>query len=256
VRVYASYLSYRRGFPAEATHLARIVIDDAQAVAEDRALALRVIGLAALQADDITSARPHFERALAYAQDHGLRAEVASAQFNLGLLLLIQGDLVEAESILWESYAPWEQQHPRYTGVALITLGFIAMLRGEPDQASALMQDGLRQLLLAQEMTYLLYGLLASAAFAAIWQRPQQAAALIGATTRHAERVHLPFIPQVLALAHAHIEQARAQSATEVFESALQRGRSLSLDEAVTLAQSMIEGAAGTRERVRGIDGL
>jgi hypothetical protein len=53
-------------------------------------------------------------------------------------------------------------------------------------------------------------------------------------------------------MAHAHIEQARAQSAPEVFESALQRGRFLSLAEAVTLAQSMIEEAAGTRERVRG----
>jgi predicted ATPase len=246
VRAYASYLAYRRGFPAEATDLARIVADDAQTVAEDRALALRVIGLAALQADDITNARPHFERALAFAQDHGLRVEVASAQFNLGLLLLIQGELVEAESILWASYVPWEQQqHPRYTGIALITLGYIAIQRGKPEQARALLRDGLRQLMLAKDTIYLLYGLLTCAAFAAIRQRPQQAAALFGATTRHAESVHLPFIPRVLALAHTYIEQARDQSAPEVFEGALRRGRSLSLDDAVALAQSLLEEPAG-----------
>ena len=186
-------------------------------------------------------------------EDHGLRAEVATAQYNLGLLLLIQGELAEAESILRASYVPWEEQkHPRYTGIALITLGYIAMLRGEPEEASALLQDGLRQLILAKDMTYLLYGLLACAAFAAVRQRPQQAAALFGATTHHAENVHLPFVPRVLALAHTHIEQARNQSAPEVFEGALQRGRFLSLDEAVALAQSLLKEAAGKRERFLG----
>jgi hypothetical protein len=253
VRAFASYLAYRRGFPAEATDLAKLVIDDPQTIAEDRALALRVIGLAALQADHITSAQLHFERALAFAQNHGLRAEVATAQYNLGLLRLIQGELVEAESILRASYAPWEeQQHPRYTGIALITLGYIAMLRAEPEQASALLQDGLRQLILAKDMTYLLYGLLACAAFAAIQQRPQQAAALFGATTRHAEKVHLPFVPRVLALAYTHIEQARSQSAPEVFEGALERGRFLSLDEAIALAQSLLEESADKCERFVG----
>jgi len=121
---------------------------------------------------------------------HELRAAIAAAQFNLGLLLLIQGELAEAESIFWTSYEPWEQQqHPRYIGAALITLGYIAALRGEPQQASAMLRDGLRQLMLAQETTYLLYGL--------------------------------------LALAQAHIAQARAQSALEAFERTLQRGRAL-----------------------------
>jgi hypothetical protein len=206
-----------------------------------------------LQADDITNARPHFERALAYAQEQGLRAEVAAAQYNLGLLLMIQGELVEAESILWASYAPWEQQqHPRYRGVALITLGYIVMLRGELDQASVLLRDGLRQLLIAKDTIFLLYGLLGCAAFAAIRRRPELAAALFGATTRHAESVRLPFVPRVLAMAHMHIEQARAESAPEVFEGAMQRGRSLSLDDAVELAQSLLEAPASKRERAVG----
>jgi tetratricopeptide (TPR) repeat protein len=253
VRAYASYMAYRRGYPVEATDLAGIVIDDSQAAAEDRALALRVVGLAALQANDISSARPHFERALAFAQDNGLRAAVASAQFNLGLLLLIQGEPAEAESIFWASYEPWEQQqHPRYTGVALITFGYIALLRDEPQQASAMLRDGLRQLMLAQEMTFLLYGLLACAAFAAIRQWPLQAAALFGATKRHAASVRLPFVPGVLALVQEHIERARDQSSPELFEGALQRGRSLALDEAVALAQSLVEETGAQGERVLG----
>jgi predicted ATPase/DNA-binding SARP family transcriptional activator len=253
VRAYASYLAYRRGYPAEATDLAAMVIDDAQADAEDRALALRVTGLAALQADDITSARPHFEHALAFAQNHGLRAAVAAAQYNLGLLYLIQGELAEAELIFWASYAPWEQQqHPRYRGVALVTLGYVAVLRGEPEQASAQLRDGLQQLILAQETTLLLYGLLACAGFAAIRQRPLQAAALFGAGTGHAANVRLTFIPKLLALAHAQIERARAQSTPEAFDRAMRHGRSLSLEEAVALAQSLLEEAVGKRERVLG----
>jgi predicted ATPase len=253
VRAHASYLAYRCGRPAEATGLAAMVVGDAQATAEDRGLALRVAGLAALQADDTASAWRHFERALAFAQDNGLRDAVAAAQYNLGLLYLFRGDLAEAESMFWASYEPWEQQqHPRYIGVALVTLGYIAVLRGESQQASALLRDGLRQLMLAQEATYLLYGLLACASFATLQQRPLCAAVLFGAGTRHAANMRLAFIRGVLARMHEHIEQARAQSTPAAFDQAMRHGYSLSLDEAVTLAQSTIEEAPGDPERVLG----
>jgi tetratricopeptide (TPR) repeat protein len=251
VPTYASYLAYRRGSPAEATSLAALVIDDAQAATKDRALALRVTGLSALQADDFPSARWHFEHALAFAQDYELPAAIAAAQYNLGMVYLIQGQLDEAESMFWISYAPWEQQqHPRYTGVALVTLGYIAVLRGELQQASILLRDGLRQLILAQETIYLLYGLLACAGFATLQQRPLDAAALFGAGTCHAEHMRLAFVRGALALVHTQIEHARAQSAPDAFERALQHGRWLSLDEAVALAQALLEAAEGQPERV------
>jgi predicted ATPase len=251
VPTYASYLAYRRGSPAEATSLAATVIDDAQAAPEDWALALRVTGLSALQADDLSSARQHFEHALAFAQDHALPAAIAAAQFNLGMLYLIQGQLNQAESMFWISYTPWEQQqHPRYTGVALVTLGYIAVLRGEPQHARTLLRDGLRQLILAQETIYLLYSLLACAGFATLQQRPLDAAALFGAGTRQAEHVQLAFIRGALALVHTQIERARAQCTPEAFERALQHGRSLALEEAVALAQSLLEAADDQPERV------
>jgi hypothetical protein len=131
----------------------------------------------------------------------------------------------------------------------MVTLGYIAMLRGDTQQASMLLQDGLRQLILAQETTFLLYGLLACAGFATILRRPLWAAALFGAGTHHAANVQLAFVRGVLALAHAHIEQAREQSDPEAFELAMQHGRSLALEEAVALAQSLLE-EAGEPERV------
>jgi hypothetical protein len=253
VRVYASYLAYRRGYPVEATGLAALAAGDDRAIAEDRALALRVIGLSALQTDDIASARRHFEQALAFAQDHELRIAVAAAQYNLGLLYLFQDDLAQAEAMLWASYEPWEQQqHPRYIGVALVTLGYIVALRGESQQAGTLLQDGLQQLTLAQEKTYLLYGLLACAGFATIQQQPLYAAVLFGAGIRHAENMRLAIIRGVLTRLHEHIEHARAQSAPEQFNQAMQQGHQLSLDEAVALAQSMIEEFHGHHERVLG----
>jgi hypothetical protein len=239
---YAGYLAYRRGSPAEATSLAARVIDDTQAAADDRALSMRVTGLSALEADDRAGARRHFERALVFAQEHNAHAAIAAAQFNLGLLSLIQGRLEEAEALLWESYVPWEQQqHPRYVGVALVTLGYIAVLRGDAQPAAALLRDGLRQLLRAQETTYLLYGLLACAGFATMLRRPFEAAALFGAGLQHAGNVRLTFIRSVLALARAHLERARAVSDTAAFDQALQHGRSLTLDAAVALAQALLE---------------
>jgi predicted ATPase/DNA-binding SARP family transcriptional activator len=240
VYTYAGYLAHRRGSPAEATSLAAHVSADVQADADDRALALRVLGLAALQTDDQAGAWRHFERALEFAQEHRLPAAIAAAQFNLGLLYLMQGQLEEAEAMFWANYAPWEQ-HPRYAGVALVTLGYIATLRGDPQQASALLRDGLQQLIQAQETTLLLYGLLACASFAAMRQQPLYAAALYGAGLQHAANVRLIFLRGLLALAHTHIARARAASALVEFDQALQHGRSLALDEAVALAQSLIE---------------
>jgi predicted ATPase/DNA-binding SARP family transcriptional activator len=253
VRVYAGYLAYRRGSPAEATSLAELVAEDGRAAAEDRGLALRVIGLSALQAGDTTGARRHFERALAFAQAHKLPAAVAAAQNNLGLLYLLQGQLAQAESMLWASYESWEQQrHPRYIGVALVTLGYIAAQRGEAQQACTLLWDGLQQLIVARDTTYLLYGLLACAGLAAIQRQPLYAAVLFGAGTRLAANMRLVFIRGVLVRVQEHIEQARAQSTPAEFEQAMRRGHSLSIDEAVMLAQSLIEEANGRSERVLG----
>jgi hypothetical protein len=251
VRAYASYLAYRRGQPAEAVELAAMVRDDVQAAAEDRALCWRVSGLAALHGEDSIGARRHFEYALAFAHEHDLPVAIAAGQFNLGLLYLLQGQLAEAEALLWESYAPWErQQHPRYIGVALVTLGYIAVLRGESQQAGTLLRDGLRQLMLAREATYLLYGLLACSGFAAHQRRPLDAATLYGAGTRQAANMRLAFIRGALKLVNKHIEQARAQSDPADFEYALQHGRSLSLEEAVGLAQSLIDTADGQPQRI------
>jgi non-specific serine/threonine protein kinase len=242
VPTYASYLAYRRGYPAEAADLVAMVVDDAQASAEDRALALRVTGLATLHAEDNASVWCHFERALAFAQEHRLPVAIAAAQFNLGLLYLVQGQLAEAEALISESNVPWVQQrHPRYIGVALVTLGYIAARRGDPQRASTLLRDGLRQLILAQETTYLLYGLLACAGFATIQRRPLWAATLFGAGTHQAANVHLALVRKVMGIVHAHIEQSREQCDPQAFERALRHGQSLSLEQAVVLAQSLLE---------------
>jgi predicted ATPase len=250
VPTYASYLAYRRGSPTEAASLVAMVIDDPEAAPDDRALALRVTGLSALQADDISSALRRFEQARAFAPHHNLPAAIAAAQFNLGMVYLVQGQLDQAEAMFWISHAPWEQQqHPRYTGVALVTLGYIAVLRGEPEQASTLLFDGLGQLMVAQETIYVLYALLACAGFATLQRRPLDAATLFGAATRHAEHMRLAFVRGALALAQRQLERAREQSNPQAFEQALQHGRSLALDEAIALAQSILEAANERPER-------
>jgi predicted ATPase/DNA-binding SARP family transcriptional activator len=245
LRAQAGYLAYRHGQPEEAAGLAATVVADAQATVEDRALALRVVGMAALETDDVFRARQHFDHALAFAQDHGLLRDVAGAQFNLGLLFLIRGELTHAEAMFWTNYTYWEQeQHPRYTGVALVALGFIAVLRGDLEQASALLQDGLQQLIQSGDMPYLVYGLLACSVLATRQQRPQEAAALFGAATRHAENAGLRFVRELWVLTQRQVEQAREQLAAEEFDRALQDGRSLSFDQAVALALSLIEATA------------
>jgi hypothetical protein len=132
--------------------------------------------------------------------------------------------------------------------VALVTIGYITSLRGKPGRASALLRDGLQQLILARETIYLMYGLLACAGHATLQQQPLRAAALFGAGMRLAEHARLAFVQGVLELVLAHIEQARAQSDPEAFDRALQHGRLLSLDAAVAQAQQLLEETGGQLE--------
>ena len=247
VRAQAGYLALRRGRPDDAAQLISTVLAG-ESTTEARELALRVAGLIALQAGDLRHARARFEDAVQFAQQHSLSHDGAAAQFNLGILALLEGELGDAGAKFWASYAYWAvQQHPRFSGIALVALGFIAVLRDDPEQAAALLSDGLDLLVLVRETNYLLYGLLAGSALASIRGQFLPAVELLSAAQHHTRHMGLRLVPDLLARVHAVIERNRTQVPPDAFEAAAQRGRSLSLEATVALARSLI-GAPAAHE--------
>jgi hypothetical protein len=239
VRANAGMLAFRQRRPNEVADLAAASLADSETPLEI-ASAANLAGLAAMESGDMASARRHFEALLMLARQHELLPWIARTELHLGLLALAQGQLDEAEALLWGSYTTAEQiQHPPLLGLRLIALGYIAALRGDLQQAESLMHDGLKQLLVVPETTILLYAVLAYAALAALQQQPLRAAKLFGAAIQHGQNVGVAIGGPVRNLVQRQIEQARDQIDDTSFERALERGRLLSLAEALTLAQSL-----------------
>jgi tetratricopeptide (TPR) repeat protein len=199
-------------------------------------------GLVALEAGDLAKAQQYLEHALTLAPDNGLIHDAATIQVNLGLLYLVQGNLAEAEDVLRTSYAHAEPlQQVRSMGFIQAALGFIGVLRGEPAQAAPLLRDALHNLVLVRETTFLLMGLLVCCGLAVLQQQPLRAVMLFAGTVRYAATVGLALSPVLLTAVQMQIEQARAQVSTEEFDRAQLHGQSLSLDEVIALAQSLVE---------------
>jgi predicted ATPase/DNA-binding SARP family transcriptional activator len=244
VRSDAGMLAFRQGRPNEAAELAAAALIDAQSPIEIAAAA-NIAGVAAMEVGDMANARQHFEALLILAQEHKLLPWVATTQLHLGLLYLSQGQLDTAEAIFWDSYATSRQmQHAPSIGLRLIALGFIAVLRGAEQQAATLLHDALQHILIVPETFMLLYGLLACCGLAALQQQPLHAARLYGAVMQQAKNVGITIGGPVRMLAQRQLEHARDQSDVETFEQALRQGRSLSIDQAVALAQALLSPAA------------
>jgi predicted ATPase len=243
LRVDAGFLAYRQGQPQEAADLAAAALAEAQSV-EDVVAAANIAGLAALEMGDSAGARRHFDRMLMLSQEHGLLPFVAGAQLHLGLLGLIQHELAEAEASFWACYASYEQlQHTPSLGIALIGLGFTAVLRSDPRQAAARLHNGLRKLCPVQQKSIMVYGLLASGGLATLLAEPLHAATLFGAALGHAENVGVAVGGPVWRLVQGQIERAREMAGAVMFEQSLRHGRSLAVDSAVALALTLGQAA-------------
>lgn len=241
VRSQASFLAFRQGDREQAAKLAATVLRDARVDPVDWARALGVAGLAALEANDVATAMRYFEQNIVFARTHALLVPLAGAEGNLGLCLLIQGEVEAAEAYLQESLTHWGKVgHSRGIGLTQAALGFIAVLRGQVELATSLMRDALDHLVALRETTYLLYALLACCGVATIQRKPLHAAALFQAATRHADERGMTFSTGLFGLAQAQVQLARRASEAEAFERASKQGETLSIGEAVALARSMM----------------
>jgi tetratricopeptide (TPR) repeat protein len=239
LRSQASFLAARQGQGNEAAQLAERVLCDPQAAPEDIVRAANVAGLVGMNGGDSAGARKHFQQALAVAQQHALLRDLSTVQFNLGVLYLTTGQLTDAETLIQASSEG--AQHPRFWGILSLARGFIALLRGSapPARVAKLLREGFQQHGLVRNPFFSVYGLLACTSLVA-QQQPTIAVALFGAALHQADNRDLVISPMILALFEPAIERARGAITADAYDQARRHGRSLSLDGAIALAQSLL----------------
>lgn len=252
----AGFLAYRRGQPEVAGQLATVALKYAITHFEI-AQALNIVGLAAMERGDHTVAQSAFERMLMLASEDGLTDHVAGAQLNLGLTVLFQGQLTDAEHYFYDCYASYEQLGSQPgLGVALIALGFTALLQGEPQRACRQLFASLQKLSLVREKTMVLYALMACCSIARLYQ-PLVGATLYGAVLRQSERVGVRISGAVWALAQAQVDAICTLVDATAFEQAVAVGRSKTIDEAIGLALDLLAAQlTPTDEAPTGVDVL
>jgi hypothetical protein len=232
----AAFLAYRTGAFRAAVGLAERVQAEADSAPEALVMACNSAALAAQILGDQSTAHAAFCEALALAERAGLSNHIVGMQLNLGVLELIEGRLARAEQWLWISHAQAEQLGlPRLQGIALIALGFVAVLSGN-GAAAARLRDGLELLQRVEERTFLVYGLLACAALAILRGEPLRAAALYGAGTSLARRQGLAVTLPLLQIVQSRLAEARAQGGPAAFDAAEADGGALTLADAVARA--------------------
>jgi tetratricopeptide (TPR) repeat protein len=228
----------------ESLELARRLDDKVRA-----AHAVYVLGLLAMNGQDLEAARPRLEEALSFYLEIGNDQMVSSVRSHLGVLLLIQGDLDRAAAMMEEGLALARKLGDRL-GInnALYLLAQVAQAEGDHGLAACRFEEGVR---LSEEMGdranlgYFLEGL---AVVAGVRGEAKRSACLFGAAEGILRAVEAPvyeYYEPNRSLYERVKASVRSRLGEQDFEEAQERGWAMTFEQAVGYALS----EAGTPER-------
>jgi predicted ATPase/class 3 adenylate cyclase len=202
------------------------------------ASSLVALGDVTIDQGDYPAAKPLLEESLAIRRELGDRLDIASSLGSLGNVALNQDDYPAARGLYEESLAIRRELGDRF-GIAgsLNDLGNVVCKQGDYPAARALYEESLainRELGDRSGIPYSLEGL---AAVVASLRDSPRAARIWGATERLRAEIGTPLPPNQRSGYDQCVAAARIASGDDVaFDSALQEGRGLTLDQAIDLA--------------------
>lgn len=220
----------------ESLKLAREVGDAIRA-----AHAVYVLGLLALNGQDLETARSRLEEALSlYLKTGGNDQMVASVRSHLGTLLLIQGDHDHAAAMMEEGLALARKLGDRLSiSNALYSLAQVAQARGDHDSAACRFEEGVT---LSEEigdrsnLGYFLEGL---AVVAGVRGEAERSARLFGVAEGLLQAVEAPVYDYYEPNRYLYERMAaamRSQLGESAFEEAWVEGQAMTFEQAVAYA--------------------
>jgi predicted ATPase/DNA-binding SARP family transcriptional activator len=236
----AGVLAGERGDFAAAQRFFEAALEEARAAGIDQRVAstLTNLGTLALYRGDHAEAQRLYEEAVETSERIGSTHTASIARENLGLVMLATGELDKAIRMLDESVAEARDggsTHDLATRLASLARALIA--RGEMQRPAELLTEGLEHARRLREPRNLADCLEAVAGLATATGETAVAATLVGAAEALRESIGGLRPPDQQPWFEERVNAAQRALGAPAFEEQRERGRDLSLDAALELAQ-------------------
>lgn len=195
------------------------------------------LGVVARVRGDYAAARTLHEQGLEIRRRLGNAEDLSASLNNLGVVARVQGEFAEARRLHHEGLELCREFGlGRGSSTALINLGEVALAQAQFAEAYALFAECLQLYQEQGNRTGILEVLEGIAAVLIGQSRAERAVVLWGFAQELRTTIGAPLSPADVAAYQARLQMARAQLDPAVFAAAWERGRGLSLEEAILSA--------------------
>ncbi len=205
--------------------------------ARDVSVVLNALAVLEVYRGDYAHANALQEESLSLAREAGDIRSVANYTVNLGWTAAITGKYERAETFLHEAQDLfWELGDRNMAALCDRLFGFVALSRNDLDRAQILSVKAIRGLQELAEAPGIDFALDVLAGVAALRGEIGKAAQLWGAAMATREANNIPWLPEERAMIEPHIDAARTRLDEAVWREEWEKGRSMTLDQAVGYA--------------------
>lgn len=215
----------------------------AEAVVEFRAMNdLRSMATAVSTLSDAAHRQGDYARAAKLAEEAISLLNEVGDRAAVGILLITHGDCLREQGMLAEAEEPYDEAlalfralgHRRGAGATLTSLAALALDRGHCEHAKSLLTECIELLGPAGDRYLIVAALEVGARLAYDGGVPDVAARLLGMVAAQRDELGAPGTPGHASAQQALIEGVRAELGGERFEAESDRGRALSVGDALT----------------------
>jgi len=205
--------------------------------ARDTSVVLNALAVLEVYLGDYARAREMQEETLSLAREARDIRSVANCTVNLGWTAAITGEYERAEEYLQEAQGLfWQLGDRNMAALCDRLMGFVALSRNDPERAEVLIVKAVRVLQELAEAPGVDFALEVVAGVAAMRGEVGRAARVWGAVAGYRETTGIPWLPEERAMIEPHIEAARVRLEESVWQKEWEKGRSMTLDQAVSYA--------------------
>jgi predicted ATPase/uncharacterized protein HemY len=214
-----------------------LALSRAAGTARDTSVALNALAMLKVYRGDYARATAMQEESLSLAREAGDVQIIAILTYNIGFAAAITGEYERAEALLLEAQELFREVGDRgMAPLAKSRLGFLALSRNDPDRAEELCVQAIRELQEQAQTPGIDFALDVLAGVAVARGGLRRAARLWGGVARYRDATGAPWLLEERAIIEPHIEAARSRLEEAVWQEEWEKGRSMTLDQAVSHA--------------------
>src|SRR5215217_7626129 len=214
-----------------------LALSRAAGAARDVSVSLNALAMLKVYRGDHERATAMQEECLSLAREAGDVQIIAVLTYNLGFTAAMTGEYERAEAFVREAQELFREVGDRgMAPLASNRLGFLALSQDDPDRAEELCVEAIRDLQEQAQIPGIDFALEILGGVAASRGGIRRAARLWGAVAGYRDATGAPWIPEERTMIEAHIDAARPRLEEATWREEWEKGRSMTLDQAVEYA--------------------